>query len=216
MTKKECICLLKHQTNHMLIMEAEAMRKINEAHIMKQISNIFLFIICFLAVSCLSFAETQTDVFFNKSQGSVILTVPYYEHNGNSATNLDIILQPGDMYQPSDHGNGFVYKKYGFMPDMVSNSILVLSDRIPRFHNNSNEKIDEEFLQVKKAIASTNVPDWWIEKKVEDFKIKEDAYRSNLDYLKKMHNQYEERKLEFPKPDQRKILDEASILYLSL
>ena len=192
----------------MLIMEAEAMRKINEAHIMKQISNIFLFIICFLAVSCLSFAETQTDVFFNKSQGSVILTVPYYEHNGNSATNLDIILQPGDMYQPSDHGNGFVYKKYGFMPDMVSNSILVLSDRIPRFHNNSNEKIDEEFLQVKKAIASTNVPDWWIEKKVEDFKIKEDAYRSNLDYLKKMHNQYEERKLEFPKPDQRKTLDE--------
>ena len=181
------------------------MKTTNKVKIMKYLlTNTCLFSIWFLAFSYQNFAETQSEYYLNNNRLPVILTIPYYGINGNISTNLEIILQPGDMYQPSDHGNGFVYKKYGFMPDMVSNNILVLNDRIPRFHNNSNEKIYEEFLQVKKAIASTNVPDWWIEKKVEDFKIKEDAYRSNLDYLKKMHNQYEERKLEFPKPDQRR------------
>ena len=164
--------------------------------------------ICSFAFSCSVFAEAQSKDYFNQSHVPVALTVPYYDQSGNALTNLDIILQPGDVYQPSDHGNGFLYKKYGLMPDMASNYILVLNDRIPRFHDNSNETVDEEFLRIKEAIASTNVPDWWIEKKIEDFKIKEDAYKSNLDHLKEMRKQYEERKSEFSKPDQRKILDE--------
>ena len=109
--------------------------------------------ICSFAFSCSVFAEAQSKDYFNQSHVPVALTVPYYDQSDNALTNLDIILQPGDVYQPSDHGNGFLYKKYGLMPDMASNYILVLNDRIPRFHDNSNETVDEEFLRIKDLLG---------------------------------------------------------------
>jgi hypothetical protein len=65
--------------------------------------------ICSFAFSCSVFAEAQSKDYFNQSHVPVALTVPYYDQSDNALTNLDIILQPGDVYQPSDHEENGIF-----------------------------------------------------------------------------------------------------------
>ena len=117
-------------------------------------------IICVNFIACFSYAS---DTYLNKNTEPIMLNIPFYE-NGNK-TERELVLQPGDLYQPAKGKNGFIHKGYGLMPMAASNKMEKTDHNLPELWGTYREKIDlnksfEKFEDdIKNIIDSQSDPD---------------------------------------------------------
>ena len=80
------------------------------------------------------FADISSCDFLNTCELPVVLTVPYYKNNSEEPQEYEIVLQHGDFYQSSKICNGYIYEKYGLMPEIAKKTMETLSGNIPSLY----------------------------------------------------------------------------------
>lgn len=100
--------------------------------------------------------------YLNEYKLPIVIDIPYYREDLSGFEVYEQILQPGDYYQAVKNENGYLYEKYGFMPDMASNVINKISSSIPWLHGDANKIFGKKHSMIEAALVSEYMPEWWI------------------------------------------------------
>ena len=138
--------------------------------------------VLFFAAITASAKITNRD-FLNKCKLPVVLTVPLYTEDSKQPKAYDIILKPGDFYQASQKGNGYLYEKYGLMPDLVTNFIKKLSSPVPAIYGSPQKEL-KEYEKRESELKANSMPGWWVRKCIENYKSDTNSYDWAVEELK--------------------------------
>lgn len=110
--------------------------------------------------------------YLNNGSNPAEIIIPYYEKGKSEQSELKLILQPGDLYQHIEGKNGYVYEKYGFMPNVATNLMLKEQNKYPKRWLINWEKDKLEYDRWVIGSLSTNMPQWWIDGSLSEFENK--------------------------------------------
>lgn len=141
------------------------------------------------------FADISSCDFLNTCELPVVLTVPYYKNNSEEPQEYEIVLQHGDFYQSSKIYNGYIYEKYGLMPEIAKKTMETLSGNIPSLYFSPKEEL-VDYEKIEKGLFSAQMPNWWIEKAMRNLEMNRKSYMAAIENLR-----LEKERLEAIKPD---------------
>ena len=130
----------------------------------KKYMYIFLFSVCYVSSLFGMIWERQ---YLNECPAPVEISVPYYPKGVKRPKQLNIVLQPGDLYQSREGRNGVIYEEYGLMPKIAESLMSEKDENLPFLYNSFKKSKEEKNKKYKLAISGTNIPSWWINHEIE-------------------------------------------------
>ena len=96
----------------------------------------FLIYIFFLLFSLIftSYAEDEKEIdeYLNDCSEAVVVAVPFYSNAPKNRQNINVVLQPGDLYRSNGIQNGCIYEKFGKIPEILTN-LVEIEDKFNSF-----------------------------------------------------------------------------------
>ncbi len=134
----------------------------------------FLIYIFFLLFSLIftSYAEDEKEIdeYLNDCSEAVVVAVPFYSNAPKNRQNINVVLQPGDLYRSNGIQNGCIYEKFGKIPEILTN-LVEIEDKFNSFlEEEEGKKVKNDDLKKRKAYFSSNtMPEDWCKRKIDEF-----------------------------------------------
>ncbi len=133
--------------------------------------KLLVFLIAFF-ITYFVYGEEKQEIneYLNDCSESVLLTVPFYDKSSKTWDNSDIILKPGDMYRSVKNRNGYVFEKYGQIPEILAN-LEKEEKKFTSYCKDESEKIDKntDLKNRREIYLSNTIPKAWCKKKISNF-----------------------------------------------
>ena len=133
--------------------------------------KLLVFLIAFF-ITYFVYGEEKQEIneYLNDCSESVLLTVPFYDNSSKTRDNLDIILKPGDMYRSVKNKNGYIFEKYGQIPEILAN-LEKIEKKFASYSKDESEKIDKnaDLKNRREIYLSNTIPKAWCKEKIRSF-----------------------------------------------
>lgn len=128
---------------------------------------LFLLLGCFAA-----FGEfTKTD-YLNENEAPVVIKVPYYEKGAKEPVEMELTLQPGDLYKSRPGKNGLVYEKYGLVEKTFTEFVKKERPTPVVKARDGRDRLNERYEKYLEGQKSEKMPKEWVKEYRDNFSYK--------------------------------------------
>ena len=151
--------------------------------------NCKLYLISLIALLALaSFSlELGKDDYLNNYEVPVLIKVPYYAKGAKKPKDIELILQPGDLYKSDKGKNGLVYEKYGLAENALTEYAKKENGLPDTCRDDGRERYDAAYQSFTNELTAARMPAKWIADYTNNFYFQ-------LDQSEKTKTQQEEEK----------------------
>ncbi len=117
----------------------------------------------FLLLGCFAvFGEfTKTD-YLNENEAPVVIKVPYYANGAKEPVEMELTLQPGDIYKSRPGKNGLVYEKYGLVEKTFAEFVKKERPTPVVKALDITDKLNERYEKYLEGQKSEKMPKEWV------------------------------------------------------
>ncbi|MBR6461997.1 hypothetical protein IKS73_02515 [bacterium] len=165
--------------------------------------NVFFLLLTAFYTQFAASGELVKKDYLNTYEMPVVIKVPYYEKGAREPVEIELTLQPGDLYKSRSGKNGLVYEKYGIIEKTFAEFIKKERPAPAVKALDIRDKINKRYEKYLEGLKSEKMPKDWVELYREEIPRKLDYFERTIkNYLEwQAKGSYVERELKKARSD---------------